>query len=148
VPGGGGQLRRLELRVRATDADGKELLSGRRLYQFSYYTAAGVPTSGTDPEAVRWVDTTVRAGEKRIERFPLPVDRAPSGVAPAKVTAELLYWYVNPEIQERNGLKLDAATGGPQLVRERSAVPAVRSDGIAAETADGSGASSRSGKGA
>jgi hypothetical protein len=124
VPGGGGQLRRLELRVRATDADGKQLLDGRRHYQFSYYTAAGVQTSGTDPEAVRWVDTTVRAGEKRLERFPLPAQGASGGKPPAKVTAELWYWFVNPEIQERNGLKFDATMGGPQLVRERSAVPA------------------------
>jgi hypothetical protein len=118
VPGGGGGLRSLDLEVRAKDAEGREVLGAKRAYRFSYLTANGTETSGMDPEAARLIDTSIRAGERRIERFPLAGDRPP-----ALLTAQLRYWYVVPEVQERSHLELDKAIAGPVLVRERSIQP-------------------------
>jgi Cytochrome c554 and c-prime len=121
IPGGGGELRRLELRL--VRADGRATL-GARSYQIEYFDDDGDPISGSDDGAVRFEDTTIRARETRVERLPLARD------VPA--TVELWFWYVTEEIADRDGGEPEAvlvtsfalpAGGGPDTAAPGDAAP-------------------------
>ncbi len=115
VPGGGGGIRQLELRVEALDSDGKAKARLRRAYEIRYFTADGRQTSGSDPSAVRYEDSGIRAAEVRTERLVLPADTPLD-----HVRAELRYWYVSREAQARNQQNLPPEIAGPVDVTRRS----------------------------
>ena len=89
IPGGGGELRELELRV---TPEGAEPIVRR--YDVRYFDEDGERVTGSDDGAVRFEDHTIKARETKVERIPL----APS--TPAKV--ELWFWYVTEEVAERD----------------------------------------------
>jgi len=115
VPGGGGGIRQLELRLCATHGEGCDVLLARRAYEIRYFKADGTQTGGSDPEATRFEDSGIRPGETRTERVVLP--ELPGGVR--RIGAELRFWYVSPEAQARSGVQLDAAIAGPVHVADR-----------------------------
>ncbi len=92
IPGGGGELRELEVRLVGVDGAPPTAL-GR--YRIRYLDEDGDAVSGSDDAAVRYEDTTIRARETRTVRAPLAVDAA------ARV--ELWFWYVNETVAERDG---------------------------------------------
>jgi hypothetical protein len=109
VPGGGGELRQLELRL-VPDPPGRP--RALRRYEIRYFDEDGERVSGSDDGAVRFEDTTIRARETRVERVPLPPETG------ARV--ELWFWYVSEEVAERDD-------GVPEGVLVTSvALPAVR----------------------
>jgi len=92
IPGGGGELRELELRV---VREGVPEPHAVRRYSIHYFDDEGERVSSTDDEAVRFEDTTIRARETRVERIALPADAA------ARV--ELWFWYASEEVADRDG---------------------------------------------
>lgn len=89
IPGGGGELRELELRV--TPAGGTPIT---RSYAIHYFDEDGERVTGSDDGAVRFEDTTIRARETRVERVPL--------AETVGATVELWFWYVTEEVAERD----------------------------------------------
>ena len=89
IPGGGGELRELELRVTPSGAR-----SVSRRYDIRYYDEDGERVSGSDDGAVRFEDSTIKARETRVERVPVP--------RTAAATIELWFWYVSEEVAERD----------------------------------------------
>lgn len=114
VPGGGGDLRQLELRVVPAAASGRTEV---RRYGLRYFDEDGEPVSSTDDGAVRFEDTTIRARETRVERVALAPETA------ARV--ELWFWFVSEEAAEREG-------GTPESVRVTvlELAPGAPSDGV------------------
>lgn len=92
IPGGGGELRELELRV-VSGAAASPRTVGR--YTIRYLDEDGEPVSGSDESAVRFEDTTIRARETRTERVALASD--------ASARVELWFWYVAEEVADRDG---------------------------------------------
>ncbi len=105
IPGGGGELRELELRV--TPANGAPI---RRRYGVRYFDEDGERVSGSDDGAVRFEDRTIKARETRVERIRLPAATA--------ATVELWFWYVSEEVAER-----DDATAESVLVTSTTLPP-------------------------
>jgi hypothetical protein len=102
IPGGGGELRELELRVRPAGATERGTV---QRYGIRYFGEDGERVSGSDDGAVRFEDTTIKARETRRER----VRMDPS----VEVQIELWYWYVSEEVAERDGAtaeSVDVAT--------------------------------------
>ncbi len=91
IPGGGGELRELELRL--VPAEGQARAVAR--YRIRYLDEDGEVVSGSDDTAIRYADTTIPARQTRTERVRMPVDAA------ARV--ELWFWYVNQEVADRDG---------------------------------------------
>jgi hypothetical protein len=92
IPGGGGELRVLELKVVPATAGAAPV---SRHYTIRYFDEDGEPVSSSDDAAVRFEDTTIRARETRVER----IDLAPDVAA----TVELWFWYVGEEVADRDG---------------------------------------------
>jgi hypothetical protein len=107
IPGGGGELRELELRV--MPAGGRPIT---REYDVRYYDEDGERVSGSDDGAIRFEDRTIKARETRRERIKVPREAA--------VTVELWFWYVSEEVAER-----DDGTAESVLVTSTT-LPAVR----------------------
>jgi hypothetical protein len=108
VPGGGGELRQLELRFRRTGTAGRGEV---RQYDVRYFDEDGRRVSGSDDGAARFVDTTLAARETRVERFALALETG------ARV--ELWFWYVAEEVARRDGGKPESV-----LVAWREIAPA------------------------
>jgi hypothetical protein len=94
IPGGGGDLRQLELRVVSTGAGRR--VEARR-YELRYLDEDGERVSSSDDEAVRFEDTTIKARETRVERIALAPEVA------ARV--ELWFWYVSEAAAAREGVE-------------------------------------------
>jgi len=91
IPGGGGELRELEVRLVPTDGPARAV--GR--YRIRYLDEEGEAVSGSDDAAVRFEDTTIRARETRTERVAVAAESA--------VRVELWFWYVNQDVADRDG---------------------------------------------
>ncbi len=106
IPGGGGELRELELRV--TPEGGEPIV---RRYDVRYFDEDGERVTGSDDGAVRFEDHAIKARETKVERISLPPSK------PAKV--ELWFWYVTQEVADR-----DDAAAESVLVTSTALAPA------------------------